>query len=150
MVPVCAGINFDYYFSFVDNHILGAGSKQPHNVTSLIGVMNGYKSDLKLGLPWQMVEIHEPSRIFFIIESKREILSKLITKNNALNNLVANEWVKIVVCENYEDFYLFENSEFIKLDTNFSDAENSIKLDSNDCFENQRGLIDFSLMENQK
>ena len=30
--PVCGGINLEYYFSRVDNHKLGAGTKLPHNV----------------------------------------------------------------------------------------------------------------------
>ena len=68
-VPVCAGISLEYYFSFVDNEGYGCGTKLPHNVTGLVGVMNGHASDLRTGLPWQMVELHEPVRILFIIET---------------------------------------------------------------------------------
>ncbi len=46
-VPVCAGINLEYYFSFVDNERYGSGTKLPHNVTGLMGVMNGPESDLR-------------------------------------------------------------------------------------------------------
>jgi len=35
--PVCGGINLEYYFSRIDNHKLGAGTKLPHNVMGLIG-----------------------------------------------------------------------------------------------------------------
>src|SRR5581483_1742620 len=65
VVPVCAGISLEYYFSFVDNDRYGCGTKLPHNVTGLVGVMDGHASDLRTGLPWQMVEIHEPVRILF-------------------------------------------------------------------------------------
>jgi uncharacterized protein len=34
--PVCAGINLEYYFSFVDNERYGCGTKLPHNVTGLV------------------------------------------------------------------------------------------------------------------
>ena len=77
VVPVCAGISLEYYFSFVDNDRYGCGTKLPHNVTSLLGVMDGHASDLRTGLPWQMVEIHEPVRILFVIETTPERLSKL-------------------------------------------------------------------------
>ncbi|MEZ4742090.1 MAG: putative inorganic carbon transporter subunit DabA [Bdellovibrionota bacterium] len=71
VIPVCAGINLEYYFSFVDNTNYGCGTKLPHNITGLIGVMDGYSSDLRTGLPWQMVEIHEPVRLLFLIQSPR-------------------------------------------------------------------------------
>src|SRR6185312_14646927 len=60
VVPVCAGISLEYYFSFVDNDRYGCGTKLPHNIVGLVGVMDGHASDLRTGLPWQMVEIHEP------------------------------------------------------------------------------------------
>ena len=76
VVPVCAGISLEYYFSFVDNDRYGCGTKLPHNVTGLMGVMDGHASDLRTGLPWQMVEIHEPVRILFVIETTPERLRK--------------------------------------------------------------------------
>ena len=39
--PVCGGINLEYYFSYVDNTGYGSGTKLPHNITSLLGVMDG-------------------------------------------------------------------------------------------------------------
>src|SRR5262249_16265358 len=56
VVPVAAGISLEYYFSYVDPVGYGCGTKLPHNVTSLLGVMDGAQSDLRTGLPWQMVE----------------------------------------------------------------------------------------------
>ncbi|HTS47339.1 MAG TPA: DUF2309 domain-containing protein, partial [Bryobacteraceae bacterium] len=47
VVPVCAGISLEYYFSFVDNDRYGCGTKLPHNVTALVGVMDGHASDLR-------------------------------------------------------------------------------------------------------
>ena len=61
-IPVCAGISLEYYFSSVDPAYFGCGSKLPHNVTSLLGVMDGAASDLRTGLSTQMTEIHEPIR----------------------------------------------------------------------------------------
>ncbi len=71
VVPVVAGISLEYYFSYVDPTGYGCGTKLPHNVTSLLGVMDGAQSDLRTGLPWQMVEIHEPTRLSIVVEGDR-------------------------------------------------------------------------------
>lgn len=98
-VPVCAGISLEYYFSFVDNEGYGCGTKLPHNVTGLVGVMNGHASDLRTGLPWQMVEIHEPVRILFVIESTPERLMRVISSNPDLSQLVENHWVRLATLD---------------------------------------------------
>ncbi len=76
--PVCAGINLEYYFSHVDNNRWGSGTKLPHNIASLLGVMNGAASDLRTGLPWQMVEIHEPVRLLFLIETSTGAMTRIM------------------------------------------------------------------------
>ena len=48
-LPVCYSINLDYYFSAVDNDVYGSGTKLPHNINGLLGVMNGYQGDLRTG-----------------------------------------------------------------------------------------------------
>jgi len=99
VVPVCAGISLEYYFSFVDNDRYGCGTKLPHNVTSLIGVMDGHASDLRTGLPWQMVEIHEPVRILFVIETTPERLMKVVNASASLKRLVENRWIRIATID---------------------------------------------------
>jgi uncharacterized protein len=94
-VPVCAGISLEYYFSFVDNDKYGCGTKLPHNVTSLMGVMDGHGSDLRTGLPWQMVEIHEPVRILFVIETTPDRVEKLIHASASLKQLAENRWIRL-------------------------------------------------------
>jgi uncharacterized protein YbcC (UPF0753/DUF2309 family) len=75
--PVGAGINLEYFFSTVDGERLGSGTKLPHNVTGLFGVMNGAASDLRTGLPKQMTEIHEPVRLQLIVEATPEMLTEI-------------------------------------------------------------------------
>jgi uncharacterized protein YbcC (UPF0753/DUF2309 family) len=94
-VPVCAGINLEYYFGYVDPVGWGCGTKLPHNVTSLLGVMDGAASDLRPGLPWQMVEIHDPVRLLFVIETRPETLSKLMDRNPGIARLCRNGWVQV-------------------------------------------------------
>lgn len=92
-VPVVAGINLEYLFSYIDPSGYGCGSKLPHNVTALLGVMDGAQSDLRTGLPWQMVEIHEPSRLSIVIEGPRERVLQVIQGNPAIERLVRNRWI---------------------------------------------------------
>src|SRR5262249_57028580 len=86
-VPVCAGISLEYYFSYVDNPGYGCGTKLPHNIAALLGVMDGAASALRTGLPWQMVEIHEPVRPLFVIETQPETLLKILARNPNIDRL---------------------------------------------------------------
>jgi uncharacterized protein len=97
--PVCAGINLEYYFSFVDPVRYGAGTKLPHNITGLIGVMDGHSSDLRTGLPWQMVEIHEPVRLLTIIESTPERVQKVMDNLPNVARLITNGWIRLATLD---------------------------------------------------
>jgi len=99
VVPVCAGISLEYYFSFVDNDRYGCGTKLPHNVAGLVGVMDGHASDLRTGLPWQMVEIHEPLRMLFVIETAPERLAKAVDASAPLKQLVENRWIRVATID---------------------------------------------------
>jgi uncharacterized protein YbcC (UPF0753/DUF2309 family) len=93
VVPVVAGISLEYYFSYVDPSGYGCGTKLPHNVTSLLGVMDGAQSDLRAGLPWQMVEIHEPTRLTIVVETIPDRLRRVVQANAAIEQLVRNRWI---------------------------------------------------------
>jgi len=99
VIPVCGGISLEYYFSFVDNERYGCGTKLPHNVTGLVGVMNGFESDLRTGLPWQMVEIHEPVRILFVVESTPERVLATIRKSALLWEFLSNRWIRLATMD---------------------------------------------------
>jgi uncharacterized protein YbcC (UPF0753/DUF2309 family) len=87
----------DYYFSHVDNEKFGSGSKLPLNVTSLIGVMTGARSDLRIGLARQMIEIHEPMRILVIIEAPKDRIMKIIDNHPRMKRMTYNLWMKLVI-----------------------------------------------------
>ncbi|MEZ5402537.1 MAG: DUF2309 domain-containing protein [Bryobacteraceae bacterium] len=99
VIPVCGGISLEYYFSFVDNERYGCGTKLPHNVTGLMGVMNGYESDLRTGLPWQMVEIHEPVRILFVLETTPERVLEIVRRSPLLSEFLFNGWIRLAVAD---------------------------------------------------
>lgn len=97
--PVCGGINLEYYFSKMDNEKLGAGTKLPHNVMGLIGVANGADGDLRTGLPYQMVEIHDPIRLMLIVEHHPEVVLNVLLNNPATYEWIKNYWVHFVVLD---------------------------------------------------
>ncbi|HVG14898.1 MAG TPA: putative inorganic carbon transporter subunit DabA, partial [Chitinophagaceae bacterium] len=112
---VCGGINLEYYFSRVDNIKLGAGTKLPHNVMGLFGVANSSDGDLRPGLPWQMIEVHDPVRLLVIVEHKPEIVLKAIQSSNEVFEWYKNEWVHIVALHPGEQqFYYLKNGQFQK------------------------------------
>ncbi|WP_437943592.1 DUF2309 domain-containing protein [Sorangium sp. So ce281] len=93
--PVGAGINLEYYFSRVDNLRYGAGTKLPHNLASLLGVMDGALSDLRTGLPKQMIEVHEPVRMLTVVETSTETAAAICARQPALRELIHNGWIQL-------------------------------------------------------
>jgi len=91
--PVGAGINLEYYFSSVNNEKYGSGSKIVHNLSGLLGVVEGGGSDLRTGLPRQMVEIHEPMRLQLMVEAKIDTLTKIYKRQPSIQQLVGNGWI---------------------------------------------------------
>lgn len=99
VAPVGAGINLEYYFSFVDNERYGAGTKLPHNVVGLLGVMNGHQSDLRTGLPWQMVEVHEPVRLLVVVETTPSTILAVAGRAPVIRELVVNGWIQLATID---------------------------------------------------
>ncbi len=113
VIPVCGGISLEYYFSTVDNVGYGCGTKLPHNITSLIGVMEGAASDLRTGLSQQMVEIHEPVRILFVVEAKPEAIRSIMDRNPLIDTYIRNHWVQIATLDPLSNqIQLFQEYDF--------------------------------------
>jgi uncharacterized protein YbcC (UPF0753/DUF2309 family) len=114
VVPVCAGINLEYYFSYVDPSGWGCGTKLPHNVTSLLGIMDGAASDLRPGLPWQMVEIHEPVRLLFIVETTPAAMLGIMQRNQGIGKLCRNGWVQMATLDPHSPaMHVFQDGKFV-------------------------------------
>ena len=107
VVPVAAGIGLEYYFSRVDNRRYGCGTKVPHNITGLIGVMDGAQSDLRIGLPWQMVWVHEPMRLTFVVETNPAIVNAIVQRHRAIQKLFDHHWAHLTVLD-------FRSGEFLR------------------------------------
>jgi uncharacterized protein YbcC (UPF0753/DUF2309 family) len=110
VIPVCMGINLEYFFSSLDNQVYGAGSKLPHNITSLLGLMTGYCSDLRTGLPAQMIEIHEPVRLLVVIQREPNELLNVIQREPQLAKITKNGWIQLMSYSTEENRLFFFNS----------------------------------------
>lgn len=113
VIPVCGGINMLYTLSAIDSTGFGAGTKLPHNVTSLLGVMDGAASDLRPGLPWQGVDIHEPVRLLFIIETSRESMLRIMDENPVIGRICRNGWSQLATLDPHSaQLHQFLNGKF--------------------------------------
>ncbi|MBK8405609.1 MAG: DUF2309 domain-containing protein [Saprospiraceae bacterium] len=111
--PVCGGINLEYYFSRMDNHKFGAGTKLPHHVIGLFGVTNSVDGDLRPGLPVQMIEVHDPVRLLIVVEHYPEIILKAIQSTPEMYEWYINEWVHLVcVFPGRAEMLTFRDGEF--------------------------------------
>ncbi|MBS0266375.1 MAG: DUF2309 domain-containing protein [Planctomycetes bacterium] len=114
VVPVCEGINMTYFLSATDSPGWSCGTKLPHNVTSLLGVMDGAASDLRPGLPWQSVEIHEPVRLTFIIETTPEVIRKIMEQNPTIRRILSNGWSLLaVISPDSNAIQVYHHGEFL-------------------------------------
>ncbi|MCA9062465.1 MAG: DUF2309 domain-containing protein [Planctomycetaceae bacterium] len=115
VIPVCEGINLLYTLSAIDPFGWGAGSKLPHNATSMLGVMDGAASDLRVGLPWQGVDIHEPMRLLFIIETTPEAMLQIMENNPTINRICRGHWAQLAVLDpDSATIRYFTNGEFVE------------------------------------
>ncbi len=115
VIPVCAGINLEYYFSRVDVAGFGCGTKLPHNVTSLIGVMDGAASDLRTGLAAQMTEIHDPLRLLVIVETTPLAFLGIMKRNPAIQRLTENGWVQLATLDpESAEIHVLRNKQFVR------------------------------------
>ena len=96
---VGAGISLEYYFSASNDEGYGCGSKVTHNVTGMLGVMEGTSSDLRTGLPRQMVEIHEAMRLLVVVEQTTELLTAIYQRQPAVAELVGGAWVQLAALD---------------------------------------------------
>jgi hypothetical protein len=107
--PVGAGINLEYYFSTVNNDRFGCGTKIPHNLTGNFAVMEGTSSDLRTGLPKQMIEIHEAIRLQILVEAKTSVLEEIYNRQESLRELISGGWVLLSAIDpDSGDIFIFE------------------------------------------
>jgi uncharacterized protein YbcC (UPF0753/DUF2309 family) len=144
-VPVCAGINLEYYFSHVDPVGWGCATKLPHNVASMLGVMDGAASDLRTGLPWQMVEIHEPVRLVFVVETTPQAILGVMERNPGIGQLVRNGWVHLtIMCPDTGKVQVYRDGQFVPHELQTKALP--VAASSVDWYRGWRDHLDFALI----
>jgi uncharacterized protein YbcC (UPF0753/DUF2309 family) len=99
----------------VDPRGYGSGTKLPHNIAALLGVMDGASSDLRTGLPWQMVEIHEPVRLLVLVETTADNVRSILRRTPAIARLIHNEWIHLAILDPKSDcISVHRNGNFVK------------------------------------
>lgn len=101
---VTSWINLQYYGSTVDNKNFGSGNKTLHNVTSGLGVLEGYSGDLRVGLPMQAIHDgekyqHEPQRLNVIIEAPIEAMNLILERHQSVRDLCDNGWIYLLAMD---------------------------------------------------
>jgi uncharacterized protein YbcC (UPF0753/DUF2309 family) len=61
--------------------------------------MDGHASDLRTGLPLQMIEIHEPVRLLFVIENTPAAMLEIMERNPGIGRLCKNQWVQVAMLD---------------------------------------------------
>ncbi|MCE5387471.1 MAG: DUF2309 domain-containing protein [Acidithiobacillus sp.] len=104
--PVVVGewINLEHYFSTVDVHHFGSGSKVYHNVAGRFGVMTGNQSDLRTGLPIQSMykdgkPYHEPLRLIALVEAPASFVLDVVGRLPKVKSLIFGGWLRVIVLD---------------------------------------------------
>lgn len=101
---VASWINLQYYGSTVNNRVFGSGNKVLHNVTGVLGVIEGNAGDLRAGLPWQSVHdgtsfVHEPLRLSVFLAAPIDAMNDVIAKHASVRNLLDHRWLSLFAME---------------------------------------------------
>jgi uncharacterized protein len=145
VVPVCSGINMQYTLSAMDPVGWGCGSKLPHNITSLLGVMDGAMSDMRTGLPLQGTDIHEPMRLLFVIETTPESILSIMKRNETVGRILGNGWAQLATLNpKTNELCYYEDGRFRlvpRIDEKLPEVEHSI-----DWYGGKRSHLEIALI----
>lgn len=121
VIPVCSGINLDYFFSRMDNLRFGAGSKLPQNIVGHIGVSHGTESDLLVGLPFQMIDQHVPLRLVVLVEQTPTLALAAIQHNLLVRQIVENQWIHYLCFDRTSQQYsVFRDGAMVPLEATWN------------------------------
>ncbi len=104
--------------------------------------MDGHASDLRTGLPWQMVEIHEPVRLLTIAEVSIEKAKEILELKPRLKQLVTNAWVQFVAwCPDSGELFEYTKNGFVQYQP---ESKKLITLSSSeDIYYHERGNLPY-------
>ncbi|WP_424970824.1 YbcC family protein [Dinoroseobacter sp. S76] len=100
-VVVASWISLQYYGSVVAPEVFGSGTKQVHNVTGGMGVLDGATGALRVGLSQQSVHdgadfVHEPLRLSVVVDAPAEAITEILGRHPNVQTLFDNGWLKLL------------------------------------------------------
>lgn len=100
-VVVASWISLQYYGSVVAPEVFGGGSKQVHNVTGGMGVLDGATGALRVGLPMQSVHdggafVHDPLRLTIVVNAPQKAITDILARHDGVRDLFDNGWLKLL------------------------------------------------------
>lgn len=103
-VVVACWINLAYYGASVAPDVLGSGNKTIHNVTAGVGVVEGFSSDLAVGLSHQAVHDgsrsrHAPLRLQVVVEAETWRIDAVLARHEGPRALVDNGYIVLHALE---------------------------------------------------
>ena len=110
-LAVAIGINMEYYTATIDNKAFGSGNKTTLNPFGGIGVIQGWRGDLKMGLTEQSVQVQDgspkdvPSRLLAIIKAPLKMIDQALLGNASVVKLLNNGWFNLVGFEPASDAF---------------------------------------------
>ncbi|WP_424975390.1 YbcC family protein [Dinoroseobacter sp. S124A] len=100
-VVVASWISLQYYGSVVAPEVFGSGTKQVHNVTGGMGVLDGASGALRVGLSRQSVHdgaafVHDPLRLSVVVDAPAEAITEILARHPGVQALFDNGWLKLL------------------------------------------------------
>jgi uncharacterized protein YbcC (UPF0753/DUF2309 family) len=105
--------------------------------------MSGAASDLRPGLSQQMIEIHEPMRLIFVIETCCEVMLRIIHDNEPIRKLVEGGWMQLAILDpETSRVELFQHGKFVPYTA--KESEISTVMTSRDWYQGRRDHLAFA------
>ena len=80
----------------------------------MFGVANSSDGDLRPGLPWQMIEVHDPIRLLIIVEHFSDVILHSIQSTDDMYEWFINEWVHLIAVHPItNELTYFKNGTFV-------------------------------------
>lgn len=96
-LPVLANICFDYWFSRVAPERFGAGRKAELKLIAHMGVSDAEHGDLRVGLPYEMVDQHEPMRLQVIVDARPDLVERMLAANPRASRFFTRGYMQLSI-----------------------------------------------------
>lgn len=95
VIPKLTALNLSYYFAAANNPAFGNSNNVLHNIIGQLGIMEGVRSDLRYGLPVQMLPKQPISRLQLIVEASTTTLTEIFSRQPILQQSIQNGWLQL-------------------------------------------------------